>query len=77
MIAGRSNAARWLPVKVTATSPLTITVPSGASLKAIGIVGLSYSTSGTYVASYEEGGIPIVFPVGTSTGADTVIDGNA
>lgn len=68
---------RLVPVKVTATSPLTITTPDGASLKGLGVVGLAYSTSGTYVAAMQEGAIPLVLPVGTTTGTDTVIDGNA
>ena len=69
---------RLVPVKVTATVPLTVTMPSGASVKAIGIAGLSYSAStGTYYAQVEEGAMPVVMPIGTTTGTDSVIDGNA
>jgi hypothetical protein len=67
----------WVPVKVTATSPLTVTLANGASVKAIGIVGLTYATTGTYFAIVQEGSIPVVFPTGTVTGTDSVIDGNA
>lgn len=70
--------ARWFPVKVTGTAPLTVTFPDGSSHRGLGIVGLTYSsTAGTYIASHQDGGIPVVFPTGTTTGTDTVIDGNA
>jgi hypothetical protein len=55
---------RWEPVHVTSLSPFTVTLTSGASVKALRIDGLTYSTtSGTYVAIVQEGSIPIVHPV--------------
>ena len=78
MLSDRSTTTRWFPVTVTATNPLTVTFPDGSTQKALGIAGLSYSTStGKYVAAHQNGSIPLVFPVGTVTGTDTVIDGNA
>jgi hypothetical protein len=68
---------RMEPVKVTATNPLTVTLANGASVKGIGIVGLTYATTGTYFAIVQEGSIPVVLPTGTVTGTDSVIDGNA
>jgi hypothetical protein len=57
-------AARWLPVTVTATSPLTVAFPDGSSHRGLAVAGLTYSTtSGTYIASHQDGGIPIVLPV--------------
>jgi hypothetical protein len=55
--------SRWVPVAVTATSPLTATFPDGSSQRCLGIVGLTYATTGVYVASVQQGSIPIVFPV--------------
>jgi hypothetical protein len=46
-------------------------------VKGIGIVGLTYATTGTYFAIVQEGSIPVVLPTGTVTGTDSVIDGNA
>lgn len=68
---------RLLPVKVATTSPLTVTLPDGATVPAIGIEGLSYPTSGKFLAIWGEGQPPIVLPSGTTASTGTVIDGNA
>lgn len=66
-----------IPVTVATASPLTVTFPDGSTHSAMGVVGLSYGTSGAYAAFWPHGGTPIVFPVGTTSSTGAVIDGNA
>jgi hypothetical protein len=81
--------SRWLPVTVTSTSPLTVTFPDGSSLEAVGVPGLDYTATGSFIASHQDGALPVVVPASTAptgtTGgggtatlaAGTVLDGNA
>jgi hypothetical protein len=62
----RIRGLRLVPVTVTNGSPLTVHYPDGSVNLAVGVVGLAYPTSGSYVALLEDGRIPLVLPV-TST----------
>jgi hypothetical protein len=81
--------SRWLPVTVTSTNPLTVTFPDGSIHRAVGVPGLDYTATGQFIASSQDGAMPVVVPASTAptgtTGgsgggtlaAGTVLDGNA
>lgn len=52
------------PVTVASTGPLRVTFPDGSTHRAVAVTGLTYSTSGTYVAVWQQPAMPLVFPVG-------------
>lgn len=69
------GAGRLVPVTVTSGTPLTITLPDGSSLRAVGLVGLAYPTSGKFIAYVEAGRMPLVFPIGTTTDSGNIVTG--
>lgn len=56
------NSLRIERVRITGTSPLTITLASGASVPGLAVTGLTYTAPGNGVAFLAEGQIPLVFP---------------
>ncbi len=56
---------QMFPVKVTSTSPFTVQFPDGSTHAALKVAGLTYSTSGTYVAWWRQPAMPVVVPVST------------
>lgn len=49
-------------VKITTVGPLTVTLPSGVSVPALAVAGLTYTANANGVAFVSEGAIPLVFP---------------
>lgn len=60
--AGRRNTLRIVRVKITATSPLTVQLPDGTAVRALAVVGLTYTVDGYGSALVAEGIIPVVLP---------------
>lgn len=50
-------------VTITTVSPLTVTLPSGATIPATAVTGLTYTAGGHGVALISERSQPLVFPV--------------
>lgn len=58
------GAMRMFRVTVTATAPLTVKFPDGSTHRALGFTGSTFSTtSGSYVALHQSGGLPVVLSV--------------
>lgn len=66
-IQGIRNLVRFVlrsqRVTITATSPLTVTLRDGSTVRGIPVTGLTYTVGGTAVALIADRSQPLVFPV--------------